>query len=355
MRLINYKFYTMKKLFILSLCIFSIASVKAQDLSALYEKVSTAVVQIQTKEKEVVGEGQMKQTVTSEGLGSGILISPEGLILTAAHVVQTAEDVKVVFKNDEVIPAKILATEKTADVALIKLVWPPTDKKMFIPKVADSDNVKIGQQVFVIGSPYGLAQSLSVGHISGRHEKTSVSHQLTLMEFFQTDAAINTGNSGGPMFNMNGEVIGIVSYILSESGGFQGLGFAATANMASKLLLEDKGIWFGVDGELLSGGMARIFNLPQDGGILVQKVADLSPGSIMGLQGGLYNMVIEGQQFLVGGDIILSIQGTKIESEDDFLDLRTILKDLKPDDVMALKVMRQGKIVDLTYKIPKRR
>ncbi|MCK5701979.1 MAG: trypsin-like peptidase domain-containing protein, partial [Cyclobacteriaceae bacterium] len=293
------------------------------------------------------------QTVTAEGLGSGVLISAEGLILTAAHVVQTAEDVKVVFKNNEIIPAKILAPEKVADVALIKLVWPPSDKNIYIPKVANSDKVKTGEQVFVIGSPYGLTQSLSVGHISGRHEKKSVSHNMTLMQFFQTDAAINTGNSGGPMFNMNGEVIGIVSYILSESGGFQGLGFAATSNMATKLLLEEKGIWFGIDGVLISGGMAKILNLPQGGGILVQKVADLSPGAIMGLQGGIYKMEIEEQEFTVGGDIILTIQGQKVENENDMLDLGKKIKALNEKDIMKLTVMRGGKIVELNYSIPK--
>ena len=324
----------------------------AQDLSALFDKVSSAVVQIQTKEKEVVGRGQMKQTVTAEGLGSGILISADGHILTAAHVVQTAEEVKVVFKNDETIPAKIIATEKTADVALIKLVWPPADKKMYIPTVANSDLVKTGEQVFVIGSPYGLAQSLSVGHISGRHEKKSVAHNMTLMEFFQTDAAINTGNSGGPMFNMKGEIVGIVSYILSESGGFQGLGFAATSNMATKLLLEEKGVWFGIDGVLLSGGIAKIFNLPQEGGILVQKVADLSPGAIMGLQGGLYNMEIEGEKLIVGGDIILSILGKNIGNEEQMLNLSQEIKALKKGDKMDVTVMRTGKIVELSYTIP---
>jgi serine protease Do len=331
----------MKRIFILSLAVLASIQANAQDLSAIFEKVSPAVVQIQTKEKEIIGKGQMKQTVTAEGLGSGILISSEGLILTAAHVVQTAEDVKVVFKNEEVIPAKIIATEKTADVALIKLVWPPSDKDIYIPKVADSDKVKIGEQVFVIGSPYGLAQSLS----------KSVAHNMTLMEFFQTDAAINTGNSGGPMFNMDGEVIGIVSYILSESGGFQGLGFAATTNMATKLLSEEKGIWFGVDGILLSGGLARIFNLPQKGGILVQKVADLSPGSMMGLQGGIYNMELEGEKIIVGGDIILSVMGKKLENEESMTEVRAILKDLNNGDRLDLKVMRGGKIVDLFYVI----
>ncbi len=341
----------LKRLFITLLAILPIATF-AQDLSAMFEKVSPAVVQIQTKEKEVVGAGMAKQMVTAEGLGSGILISEDGKILTAAHVVQTAEEVKVIFKNDEEIPAKILGADKTADVALIKLVWPPSDKNLFIPKVGDSDKVKVGEQVFVIGSPYGLSQSLSVGHISGKHKKRSVSHNMNLMEFFQTDASINTGNSGGPMFNMDGEVIGIVSYILSESGGFQGLGFAATSNMATRLLLDEKGIWFGVDGVMVPPALAYIFNLPQKGGILIQKVADLSPGSMMGLQGGVFEMELEGEKFLVGGDIVLSMLGVKIEKADDMLDIKGKLAQLKSKDEITVQVMRGGKIVDLKYVMP---
>jgi S1-C subfamily serine protease len=176
---------------------------------------------------------------------------------------------------------------------------------------------------------------------------------MTLMEFFQTDAAINTGNSGGPMFNMKGEVIGIVSYILSESGGFQGLGFAATTNMATKLLSAEKGIWFGVDGVLLNSGLAKIFNLPQTGGILVQKVADLSPGSMMGLQGGLYNMELEGEKMIVGGDIILSVMGKKIENEESMAEIRESMSGLNKGDRLDLRVMRGGKLVDLFYVISK--
>ncbi len=341
----------MKKLILFLIGIIPISS-SAQDLSDLFEKVSPAVVQIQTKEKAIVGSGMAKQMVTQEGMGSGILISEDGQILTAAHVVQTAEDVKVVFKNEEVIPAKILGADKTADVALIKLLWPPKDKSIFIPKIADSDMMKIGQQVFIIGSPYGLSQSLSVGHISGRHKKSSVTHNMNLMEFFQTDASINIGNSGGPMFNMDGEVIGIVSYILSESGGFQGLGFAATINMAKRLLLEEKGIWFGVDGVMLPPALARIFNLPQNGGILIQKVADLSPGSMMGLQGGVFKMEIEGEELIVGGDIVLTMMGVKIENSDDMLNVKKKLVQIESKDEIQVQVMRNGKIVDLKYVMP---
>jgi S1-C subfamily serine protease len=331
--------------------LYSPVYLNAQDLSSIFDKVSPSVVQIQVKEKVIVGEGYLKQQVIAEALGSGVLISSDGLILTAAHVVETAEEVKVVFKNGKVMPAKILGTEKVADVALIKLTRPLLDRNIFIPKLADSDSVKTGQQIFVIGSPFGLAQSLSVGHISGRHKSNSAAANLTFMEFFQTDAAINTGNSGGPMFNMEGEIIGIVSYILSRSGGFQGLGFAATSNMATKLLLEKKGIWYGVEVSLLTGELARIFNLPQDGGILVEKVADKSPGAIMGLKGGIYNMEIEGEELLVGGDIILSILGNKIISEEHVVILRDKMKALKNGDVLSMSVLRGGKIIELKYTV----
>lgn len=344
----------MKKIIILLCFCLTFSFSNAQDLSVLFGKVSSSVVQIQTKEKEIVGSGKTRQTVTAQGIGSGVLISADGLILTAAHVVQTAEDVKVIFNNNEVIPAKIIATEPTADVALIKLVWPPTYKNLHIPKVADSDKVKTGEQIFVVGSPYGLAQSLSSGYISGMHEKKSISHKMTLMQFFQTDAAINTGNSGGPMFNMKGEVVGIVSYILSESGGFQGLGFAATSNMATNLLLDNKGMWFGLDAVLVSGEMAKIFNLPQGGGILIQKVVDLSPGGIMGLQGGRLKMEFDNQKYTVGGDIILTILGDKVENQKDVIDLQLKIKNLKEKDIMKLTVMRAGKIIELNYTLPKK-
>ena len=340
-----------KTLFLLSFLISVIGH--AQDLSAIYEKVSPAVVQVQTKEKTLVGTGSKKRAVTEQGIGSGVLISSDGLVLTAAHVVQTAEDVKVVFKDNETIPAKIIATEQMADVALLKLTWPPSDKNIHIPKLGDSDKVKVGEQIFVIGSPFGLSQSLSSGYISGRHIKKSLSHNLTLMEFFQTDAAINTGNSGGPMFNMKGEVIGIVSYILTESGGFEGLGFAATSNIARKLLLDEKGVWFGVDAMLITESLAKILNVPQKGGILVQKVAELSPGFMMGLKGGSYEMVLEKQKLIVGGDIILSMFGEKIENEKDLLDAHEKIRSLKDKDVIDVTVLRGGKIVKLSYTINK--
>lgn len=241
--------------------------VGAQPLADLYGKVNAVVVLIRTAEVSLTNDGTKQSFITAQGLGSGVMISADGQILTAAHVVQSAEFILVEFADGEQVGAKVISSFPIADVALLKLESAP--KNSLFAKMADSDKVRIGEQVFVIGAPYGLDHSLSAGHISGRHIKKMVFNGFTFMEFFQTDASINQGNSGGPMFNMSGEVIGIVSYILSQSGGFQGLRFVATSNIATKLLLEEKFIWDGMDAIFINGLLASIFNVPQSGGLLV--------------------------------------------------------------------------------------
>ena len=233
---------------------------KAQSLSDLYEKVNPAVVVILTEQKEIVSSGKNTQTVTSGGLGSGFMINDKHIV-TAAHVVQVAEKVDVQFLDGEIIPAKVISAYSTADVALLELIWPR--KNAVSLNLADSDQVKIGEKVFVVGAPYGLGHSLSSGYVSGIIKDKEDQNPFTNSEYIQTDAAINTGNSGGPMINMKGEVIGVVSNILTQSGGFQGIGFASSSNITKELLFEKKIIWNGTDVIPLTGKIAQIFNLPQ--------------------------------------------------------------------------------------------
>ena len=157
----------------------------------------------------------------ASGIGSGVLISPDGKVLTAAHVVQTADRVAVEFANGMSVPARVIASEVRADVALLQLQRVPPGA--VAARLADSDSVQVGDDVFIIGAPYGLGHSLSVGHVSGRHDMRRIVRGVPV-EVLQTDAAVNMGNSGGPMFNTNGGVVGIVSQILSQSGGFEGIG-----------------------------------------------------------------------------------------------------------------------------------
>lgn len=317
----------------------------AQDLSSLYEKVDPAVVVIFTEQKELVSTGRTTKTVSSGGLGSGFLISDKQVI-TAAHVVQVAENVKVQFVGGEVIPAKVISAYANADLALLELVWPR--KNAVTVKFGNSDQVKIGQQVFVVGAPYGLSHSLSVGYVSGVLTGKKSKNPFTMSEFIQTDAAINHGNSGGPMFNMDGDVIGVVSQILSESGGFQGIGFAATSNLAQYLLLDRHILWTGMDAVPLTGDLAKLFNLPQPTGLLVQKVVFLSSFGTLGLQGGTTEAIIGGEKLILGGDIILSINGIPFDISDETLDkIASSVENLKENDPFEMTILRGGKMLVL--------
>lgn len=321
-----------------------IQSQAQEDLTLLYEKVHKAVVTIYSSSQEIVSQGAKRGTVTVEGLGSGFMISDKRII-TAAHVVQVADNIAVEFVDKERIPAKVISIYKNADVALIELAY--TKKNAVTVPIGNSDVMKIGSRVFIIGAPFGLQQSLSSGYISGKlGGARQISNAFTSIEFFQTDAAINTGNSGGPMFNMKGEVVGVVSYILSQSGGFEGLGFAATSNVAKELLIDRSPFYLGIDGVALNGELAGIFNLPQPSGFLIQKVVFLSPAGMMGVKGGNYKGSIEGQEIILGGDIILAVDD--IEFSAKTLDnISDHFNSLKEGDSFSLKIMRKGKIMTL--------
>lgn len=334
----------------LALMISTMAS--AQDISKIYSKVNPAVVTITVEEKEIVTDQMTmsKAVVTNEGLGSGVVISEAGEIMTAAHVVEAAENVTVTFINGEKVPAKVVTMNSDADVALVKLVWIPDG--LSVASVANSDDVKIGNQIFVIGAPLGLEHSLSVGHISGRMADDEISDKFSRPEFFQTDASINHGNSGGPMFNMKGEVIGIVSFILSQSGGFEGIGFAVTSNVAKHELLGEQPFWFGLTHQPLGGVSAYIFNLPQEMGLMVQKVATNSPADIAGVKPGVFSVNIEGQEVLAGGDIILKVDKFDIAPDLDIPAFRQTMANKKAGDEIPLRVLRGGKIIDLIVIVP---
>ena len=330
---------------ILYILLFTTISFQAQDLADLYEKVNPAVVVILTEEKEMVNLGNTTKAVTSSGLGSGFLISDKQII-TAAHVVQVAEKLVVEFLDGEKIPANVISSYGTADIALVELLWPR--KNAVTVKLGDSDQAKIGSKVFVVGAPFGLGHSFSSGYVSGFKRNLQDKNPFTKSEYIQTDAAINTGNSGGPMFNMKGEVIGVVSNILTKSGGFEGIGFATTSNLTKKLLLEKKPFWSGTEMIPITGKMAEIFNLPQKTGFLVQKVVMSSPLGIIGVKAGDVEMNIGGVKLWVGGDIILSFFGIKVEESDEaLLKIANYMEQRSANDPMQVTVLRAGKVITL--------
>ena len=325
----------------LSLCFLFCHPLYSQSFSELYKKCSPSVVVIETEEKV---EDEFGQVSYDGSFGTGVLIDDTGNILTAAHVVDKANYVRVKFMNGEVVPADLVRSAQVADVALIKLRWMP--KEYTVAQLANSDLVEIGDEVAVIGTPYGLEYSLSRGIISARYEEKAKTNGFTFAEFFQTDAAINQGNSGGPMFNMDGEVIAIVSYIITESGGFQGLGFAATTNVCKKMVINNKRRNIGITGYWMNEDQCAIFNVPQKQALLIQNVVDLSPADIAGLKGSSTYINLFDEDLKIGGDIILSVNGVTLDSEDSFIEIFLSFVEMKNRDKFKIKILRGGEVLE---------
>jgi serine protease Do len=316
---------------------------QGQAISSLFKRVRDSVVVVKVTDEHRPAPSGLPDDY--DGLGSGVLIDARGKVLTAAHVVEGAEHITVEFADGEVIPAKVAASSEGADVALVELAHPP--KKPVVATLADSDGVEVGDHVFVVGAPLGISYTLTVGYVSGIREDDSTVHGLQTARYLQTDAAINPGNSGGPMFDDRGEVVGIVSYIISVSGGHEGLGFAVSVNTAKKLLIEDRTVLSGLEGILLDKDLSGYLNLPQPMGLLVQRVAPGSPSAAIGLLVGTVDAEIDGEEMRLGGDVILAIGGTAL-SKENLGALRERLRTLKPGQAVALSVLRAGKPVTLT-------
>ncbi len=264
-------------------------------------------------------------------------------------MVQTADRVTAEFTDGTMVTARVIASDPSVDLALLKLDSVPEG---VIPvSLADSDKVDVGEQVFVIGAPFGLSHSLSVGNISGRHKMEEDAFGSLRAEIFQTDAAINQGNSGGPMFNLKGEVVGIVSYILTKSGGFEGIGFVVTSNTVRQALFENPMFWSGLEGILVQGVLAKALNLGYDSGFLIQKVAAGSVAAKLGLRAGVVPVTIQDRTLLLGGDVIISVEGERV-SEENLGQIRKLMQQINVNDRLKLEVIRGGRFIVLEARVP---
>ena len=322
-------------------------SIDAQTVGDVFRKANPSVVVIRAKGSDVEGAGGLTRFNET---GSGVLISADGKVMTAAHVVHAMDDITVEFLGGETVPARVVSSEPAADLSLLQLARVP--KGVVVASMADSDSVRVGDPVVIIGAPYGLSHSMSAGWISARWPANTVYHSMPLAAFLQTNATINTGNSGGPMFNMAGEVIGIVSHNISKSGGSEGLGFVVTINTGKKLLLERPSFWSGLEGRLISGPIAQILNLPQPTGYLVKSVARGSAGDSVGLRGGTVLATIMGEQLVVGGDIILAVQGIPVGEVTDHRRVRDLLEAVPPGGEFRMTVLRLGQTIELKGRHP---
>lgn len=264
----------------------------------------------------------------AQGVGSGFIISADGKILTNAHVVDGANTVMVRLSDNSEYPAKVLGKDKQSDVALLKI-----DANNLVPvRLGNSDQLSVGEWVLAIGSPFGLDYSATQGIVSALGRSLP---NETYVPFIQTDAAVNPGNSGGPLFNTRGEVVGINSQIYSQTGGYQGLAFAIPINTVRTVAdeLEKNGRvsrgWLGVQIQPVNGDLARSFGLNKPHGALVGNVDATGPAAKIGIQ---------------SGDIIVSYDGHVI---DNAADLPPLVGLTPVGRTVELKVLRDGREVTL--------
>jgi serine protease Do len=263
----------------------------------------------------------------SSGLGSGFIIDPNGIVLTNAHVVANASDVTVKLTDRREFTAKVMGVDPQTDVAVLKI----DGKNLPTGKLGDSDKIRVGEWVVAIGSPFGFENSVTSGIVSA---KARALPDGTYVPFIQTDVAVNPGNSGGPLFNLKGEVIGINSQIYSSTGGYQGLSFAIPIDMVvtvkDQLLQHGKVTRgrIGVTIQEVNYPLAQSFGLDKAGGALVSSVEKDSPAAKAGVE---------------PGDVILSIDGKPISRS---IDLSTYVAEVRPGAAAKLDIWRNGKSLE---------
>jgi S1-C subfamily serine protease len=318
-----------------------------ESLSDVFQRVLPSVVVILTEERKPSRERPGEEEVENS-IGTGFLISNDGLIMTASHVIEVVDRIIVRFQNGWEEEASVVAASTRADVALIRIENVP--QNLQVAEMGDSDQVQIGDRVFVVGSPYGIEFTLTAGHISGRRTESMYSSRVTPIVQLQTDAAINQGNSGGPMFNMAGQVVGVVSHILTKSGGFEGLGFAVSINTAQEILLNKTAFWSGVEFYPIAGPLAVALNIPQGSGLLVQRVAQNAPAQRLGIRPGEIPVKIGDDEFFLGGDVVIAINGLIVDpgNVEQMVKIRQSVNQVETGGRIKIKVIRGGETVTLS-------
>ena len=324
----------------------------------IYSTLSGGVVMV-LAEFGGSGTDQFGQPQSAQALGTGFVVDGEGYILTNAHVVdengQRANSVTVVFNKGgsetQRVPGQLVGVDIGSDVAVIKVDPAKVDLKPL--PLGDSDDVVVGEPVVAIGNPLGYDFSITSGIVSATGRSLQAPNGQTIPNGIQTDAAINQGNSGGPLIDSAGNVIGINEQIATSGGGNQGLGFAVPINTAVRSLEQIKSdgkvtyAWMGVSLQTLTSDIAGMFNMQTQGGALVQAVSPDSPASKAGIQGGDQTVTVQGEQFTIGGDVIVKVDNTEVKTADDLI---AYLGTKKPGDTVTVTVERDGKTeeVDVT-------
>jgi S1-C subfamily serine protease len=326
------------------------ADTKRLSINAIYEQSAPGVVQITTTSTQTVEPDPFlnpfgfPEQQRQQALGSGFVLDKSGHIVTNFHVVQGAEEIEVSFTNRDSVEARLVGSDASTDLAVLKV---DVDARALRPlRLGDSDQVRIGDSVVAIGNPLGLERSATAGIVSALHRPLTAPNDFTIDDVIQTDAAINSGNSGGPLIAATGRVIGVNTAIATGNTGARGnigIGFAVPVNtvrdVASQLIARGRveHAFLGVGAQAIDDDISRLFNLPVDRGLLVVRVYEGSGAQEAGLRAGTDEVVVAGESYRLGGDVIVEVDGEPVTSPQD---LREAISAKEPGDKVRVEAYR---------------
>jgi S1-C subfamily serine protease len=285
----------------------------------------------------------------AKDLGSGFIINADGQILTNFHVINGSQQVEVTLPDQSKYKATILMRDRVNDLALIKI---EPKKKLTYLSLGDSDHLQVGQKVLAIGNPFGFDGTLTTGVVSSLGRTIEAENNRKMEGMIQTDASINSGNSGGPLLDSQGNVIGINTAIYGPNGGSVGIGFALPINRA-KTMLDDfragrKPARLGISTVYVAGDVAQALELPTAGGLLIQEVAPGSSADASGLHGARRAVYVGNQEVGIGGDFITAVDGKKVAEVDA---VTRALGKKHSGDILDLTVFRAGRSMEIKVKL----
>ncbi len=316
-----------------------------EPLSAIYAKVAPAVVSIQATKINKARPDHRFETIA----GSGFLVESDGLAITNAHVVDGSATIVATLNSGEKVTTKLVGLDPVLDVALLKL---SVSSPQPVVRLGDSSTVRVGDDVVTIGNPIGLEQTMTRGIVSALNR--ILAHINSDEPMLQTDAPINPGNSGGPLVDRCTTVIG-VNTLFSEDA--RNIGFAIPINAVKAVMrsLRDTGRvvrpWLGIQGREMDPRLGTILKMPLTAGYLVEVVEDSSPAERAGLRGGSLSMTVQGEEYLLGGDIVTAINGGPVRTQQEW---SVRMKTLKPGQRAKLTVFRDGATREVTLSIMER-
>jgi putative serine protease PepD len=291
----------------------------------------------------------------SEALGSGFVIDKAGHVVTNYHVVAQARSVDVSFSNNESMKARVVGTDPSTDIAVLQV---GTHSRALTPlTLGNSDTVRVGDSVVAIGNPFGYDRTVTAGIVSALQRMIRAPNSYSIDHVIQTDAALNKGNSGGPLLDAHGDVIGVNSQIStggSGSSGNVGIGFAVPINTVKTVAAQiirtghAEHAFLGISAQAVTRSAARLFRLPVAHGLLVAHVQPGSGAAVAGLRAGKESATLAGETYPFGGDVIAGIEGVRLYSVEQ---LRDVIGEEKPGDHVKLTIYRSGKRQTLTVEL----